>query len=143
MSILKPPVAVRPGALLRARQGQVLAPRAEHDLFRVAEVLSEGRSEGSAYFGSTLVTFDLRRLDPRLLSAASMLSAIEGSVRVRLRIARLALEDVARRHPDALLGTATLESRFRADGTCILVDVDVEVPFASPLLGPSAARGAS
>ncbi len=134
MSILKPPVSVRPQALLRARQGEVLAPRAEHDLFRIAEVLSEGRAQGDAYFGSTLVTFDLGRLgtcQPDL--AVRVLGPIEGSLRVRLRIARLALEDVARRHPDAHLGTAALETRFRAEGSRIYADVEVEVPLATPV----------
>jgi hypothetical protein len=134
MSILKPPVAVRPGALLRARSGEVLAPRAERDLFRIAEVLSEGRADRDAYFGTTLVTFDLSRLDPRqALSASRLLPPIEGSLRVRLRIARLALEDVGRRHPDALLGTASLETRFRAEGARIFADVDVEVPLAAAI----------
>lgn len=131
MSVLKPPVAVRPSALLRVRGGEVLAPGAERDLFRIAEVLSEGRADRGAYFGTTLVTFDLSRLDPsQVLSAARLLPPIEGSLRVRLRIARMALEDVGRRHPDALLGTANLETRFRADGARIFADVEVEVPLA-------------
>lgn len=134
MSILKPPVAVRPHALLRARHGEVLAPRAEQDLFRIADVLSEGRADGDAYFGSTLVTFELARLSGRApIDALRVLLPIEGSVRVRLRIARLALEDVARRHPDAHLGTAKLETRFRAEGSRIYADVDVEVPLATPV----------
>lgn len=132
MSILKPPVAVRPGALLRVRSGEVLAPGAERDLFRIAEVLSEGRADRGAYYGTTLVTFDLSRLDPgQAPSAARLLPPIEGSLRVRLRIARMALEDVGRRHPDASLGTATLETRFRAEGARIYADVEVEVPIAT------------
>lgn len=131
MPILKPPVAVRPSALLRARRTVVLAPRAEEHLFRIAEVLTEGRADRGTFFGTTLVTFDLARLGVDH-SAEHLLGTIEGSLRVRLKIARLALEDVARRHPDAHFGTATLETRFRADGLRLHADVEVEVPLAAP-----------
>ncbi|MDQ3032126.1 MAG: hypothetical protein M3Y87_06900 [Myxococcota bacterium] len=131
---LKPPVRVRPGALLRSREASALGPRAEEELFRVAEVLSEGRLEGSAFFGSTLVTIDLEKVAPQLRGdeGASerqrVLTAASGSVRVRLRAMRIACADVARRHPDRRLGTATTETRFRLEGTLLLVDVDLEMP---------------
>jgi hypothetical protein len=131
MARLKPPVAARPSALLRTRRAEVLAPRAEEHLFGVAEVLAEGRAEGATYFGTTLVTFDLARLGVEH-PAERLLPTIEGSLRVRLRIARLALEDVARKHPDAHFGTATLETRFRASGRCLFADVEVEVPLLAP-----------
>ena len=41
--LLKPPVRIRAGALLRRIEHTVLGPRGEEELFRVADVLSEGR----------------------------------------------------------------------------------------------------
>jgi len=143
---LKPPVRVRPGALLRARHGDALGPRAEEELFRFAEVLTEGRLEGAAFFGSTLITIDLERVAPQLRGEhegarerARLLAVASGSVRVRLRAMRLACADVGRRYPDRRLGTATTETRFRLEGTKLLVDVDLEVPVGvSSRLGESA-----
>src|SRR5688572_14028517 len=97
---LKPPVAVRPGALVRARQHTALGPRAEDALFAGADVLSEGRRDGDAFFGSTLVTIDLARLASSFAHEAAELDrdrlfrAMEGSVRVRLHAMRLATNDV-------------------------------------------------
>lgn len=125
---------MRPGALLRTRDGYALGPRGEEELFRVAEVMTEGRLDGAAFFGSALVTIDLERVAPHLRGAeaeaerARVLEAAAGSVRVRLRAMRLALADVTRRHPDRPLGTASTETRFRLEGARLLVDVDLEVP---------------
>lgn len=119
---------------MRSREGFALGPRAEEELFRFAEVLSEGRLEGGAFFGSTLVTIDLEKVAPELRGAEGerareqLLAAVHGSVRVRLRAMRVACADVARRHPDRRLGTATIETRFRLDGSRLLVDVDLEMP---------------
>lgn len=137
---LKPPVRVRPGALLRARDGFALGARAEEELFRVAEVLTEGRmtDDGRAFFGSTLVTIDLARVAPLFAgehAAAQrerLVKAAEGSVRVRLRAMRIACADVARRHPDRRFGTATVETRVRLEGERLLLDVDLEVPIDVP-----------
>lgn len=132
--LLKPPVRVRPGALLRPREGFALGPRAEEELFRVAEVLTEGRLTREGFFGSALVTIDLEKVAPQLRGPEGhgererLLHVVSGSVRVRLRAMRLALADVARRHPDKRLGTALVETRFRLEGTLLLLDVDLEVP---------------
>ncbi len=128
--LLKPPVRIRAGALLRRIEHTVLGPRGEEELFRVADVLSEGRVHGASFFGSTLITIDLVRLglgegeDP-----ARVLRAVERSVRVRLRAMRLAQSDAVRRLPDRRLGTAVVETRIRLDGARLLVDVDLEQPF--------------
>ena len=129
---LKPLVRVRPGALLRERSGFALGARAVDELYRVAEVLSEGRRESETFFGTTLITIELARAfegmgldaDPALL--ARVCEAIFGSVRVRLRAMRLAEEDVARRFPSERIGTAHTETRFRVEGTRLYVDVDLE-----------------
>lgn len=131
---LKPPVRVRPVALMRTREGFALGARGEEELFRQAEVLTEGKLEGDAFFGSTLVTIDLERVGAHLrgdegaAERAKVLAAASGSVRVRLRAMRLACADVARRYPDRRLGTATTETRFRLEGARLLLDVNLEVP---------------
>lgn len=141
---LKPPVRVRPGALLRAHHADALGPRAEEELFRLAEVLTEGRIEGHTFFGSTLITIDLEQVGLHLRGLEGrtererILAVASGSVRVRLRAMRLACADVAGRHPERTLGTATTETRFRLEGAKLLIDVEVEVPVAA-----SSARSAS
>jgi hypothetical protein len=140
---LKPLVRVRPGALLRERSGWALGARAVDELYRVAEVLSEGRCEDDTFFGSTLITIELTRalegigvdVDASVLDRVR--EAISGSVRVRLRAMRIAEEDVARRFPDRFIGTARTETRFRLEGTRLYVDVDLEAPIG----GSSSAVG--
>lgn len=130
---MKPLVRVRPGALLRERSGWALGARAVDELYRVAEVLSEGRCEDEMFFGTTLITIELTRalggigvdVDAGVLARVS--DAVGGSVRVRLRAMRLAEEEVARRFPDRMIGTARTETRFRIEGTRLFIDVDLEV----------------
>jgi hypothetical protein len=130
-------VRVRPAALMRERSGWALGSRAEEELFRSAEVFSEGRASGDVFYGSTLVSIDLARAlagmdlaaDPALL--ARVVDAIAGSVRVRIRAMRLAEEDLARRFPDRMVGTARTETRFRTEGTMLLVDVDLEASIGA------------
>lgn len=132
---LKPLVRVRPGALLRERSGWALGARAVDELYRVAEVLSEGRCEDDTFYGTTLIAIELTRalegigvdVDADVLERVR--EAISGSVRVRLRAMRLAEEDVARRFPDRRIGTAHTETRFRLEGTRLYVDVDLEAPI--------------
>lgn len=127
---LKPPVRVRRGALVRRVERSVLAPRAEEELFRSAEVLGEGKAQDDGYYGSTLVTIDLTKLGITDVEASERLfAAVERSVRVRLRAMRLAQADAARRVPDRLFGTASVETRIRLDGLKLLLDVDLEIPF--------------
>ncbi|MFO0681901.1 MAG: hypothetical protein U0234_07620 [Sandaracinus sp.] len=133
---LKPPVRVRPGALLRERTGWALGARAVDELYRVATVMSEGRREGDVYYGTTLIDIDLVRAMGSLVQGpedaallARVQDAVAGSVRVRLRAMRLAEEEVARRFPDRVVGTARTETRFRIEGTHLYVDVDLEAPI--------------
>ena len=60
---------------------------------------------------------------------SALVAAIEGSVRVRLRVMRLACDDVARRFPDRAPGTAIVETRVALRDGNLLVDVDLEVPL--------------
>jgi hypothetical protein len=117
---------------MRERSGWALGARAEEELFRVAEVFSEGRATGDVFYGSTLISIDLSRAlagmdlagDAALL--ARVVDAIAGSVRVRIRAMRLAEDDLSRRFPDRTVGTARTETRFRTERTTLLVDVDLE-----------------
>lgn len=119
---------MRPGS-------ETLTREAEERLFRNVEVLSEGAVRDGAWFGSTMITVDLDRLEGELrdpLDAEArerLLAAIAGSVRVRIRAMRLARAEVARRFPDRKLGTAQMETRIRLHEGKLHVDVDLEVPI--------------
>ncbi len=130
----------RRGARLIVREHVSLSREAEEALFRVAEVLSEGglrdgaRGE-RAWYGSTMISFDLDRLASEWrgpldeVTRQRLLRAVEGSVRVRIRAMRLAHHEVVRRNPDGTLGTASVEIRARLAGAWLHVDVDLEVPL--------------
>ncbi len=122
---------------MRERSGWALGSRAEEELFRVAEVMSEGRATGGVFYGSTLVSIDLSRalagmdLAGDALLLARVVDAIAGSVRVRIRSMRLAEDDLARRFPDRIVGTARTETRFRTEALTLLVDVDLEASIGA------------
>ena len=113
----------------------------EEELFRAAEVLSEGSCRGSAvradsYFGSTMITIDLERLRPWFrggLDAQArrdLVHAVEGSVRVHLRAMRLARAEALRRVRDRGLGTAYVETKVRLTERQLHIDVDLEVALS-------------
>lgn len=123
---------------LRPARYETLSREGEEELFRVADVLSEGsvrEGEAAAYFGSTMITFDLDRLSERLRrpldaeSRSRLAAIVDGSVRVRIRAMRLACEEVARRLPDRRLGTAQVETHVELRDGNLHVDVDLEVPL--------------
>ena len=121
---------------MRQRSGWALGARTVDELYRVAEVLSEGRCDDKAssgdtmFFGTTLITIELTRalvgFDFAGVGLERVHDAIAGSVRVRLRAMRIAEDDLARRFPDQAIGTAHTETRFRVEGTRLYVDVDLE-----------------
>ena len=110
------------------RHGSVCLSRAlEEELFRCAEVLSEGgrRTLGGqrdSYFGSTMISIDLDRLRPLFRGGLdeptrrALAQAVDGSMRVRLRAMRLARAEAARRVQERVLGTAYIETRVRLTG---------------------------
>lgn len=119
------------------RHGEALSVALEHELFRHAEIFSEGEAHGGrarVFFGSTMITVDLEGLakvwrgrfdaDAR----ARLVRAVEGSVRVRVRVMRIARADVERRLSGESIGKMIFESRVRADETRLYLDVDVEAP---------------
>jgi hypothetical protein len=132
---LKGPVRATRAAIVRDLPHRALTREAEEKLFRVAEVLSEGGSREGSWFGSTMITFDLDRLAAEIRgpldaeARAQLLAAVEGSVRMRIRVMRLALAEVSRRFPGRRLGTAQVETRIRLHEGKLHVDVDLEVPF--------------
>jgi len=137
---LKPLAKALRGSLLVGRQHTAISRAFEEELFRRADVLSEGscRSAKGAldcYFGSTMISFDLSSVRGRFrgefdaAAKAQLLRAVDGSVRVRLRAMRLACAEAARRVPDRALGTALTEIRVRLSNDQLHIDVDLEVPL--------------
>lgn len=137
---LKPPARAHRALALRRRGEQaVLTTQAIDALFRTASVLAEGELGGEPdaprWYGSILVTFDLARLvascrgleEPSALEC--FVSAVEGSVRVRIQAHRVARGALLERHPDRDVGTVHLESRFRREGDLLLLDIDLEAPI--------------
>lgn len=112
----------------------------EEQLFRCAEVLSEGSCRslgaGESYFGSCMITIELDQLQPWFRSGmdrktrAALSDALDGSVRVRLRAMRLARAEAARRTPHRLLGTVHVETRIRLTEHQLHIDVDLEAALS-------------
>jgi len=94
------------------------------------------------FYGSTMITIDLSRVEAGLRQPlgiegrARLLAAVDGSVRVRIRAMRIAIEAVARRFPTEKRGTAHVETQVEISGDKLHLDVDLEVPF-----GVSSAKG--
>ena len=136
---LKPLAKATRGQVLVGRKGQAVSRAFEEELFRRADILSEGGSRsapgGDTYFGSTMISFDLDRVTKQWRgdfdeSARRQLAdAVDGSVRMRLRAMRLACAEAARREPSRVLGTALTEIRVRLSGNQLHIDVDLEVPL--------------
>jgi hypothetical protein len=136
------PLARASRAPALVRHGSVCLSRAlEEELFRCAEVLSEGgrRTVGGqrdSYFGSTMISIDLERVRPLFRgglderSRQLLADAVDGSVRVRLRAMRLARAEAARRVQDRTLGTAFVETRVRLTERQLHIDVDLEVALS-------------
>ena len=126
---LKPPARAGRVRPLRTRGAHtVLTAHAIDELFRRAEVLTEGGLSGATWYGSILITFDLARLlgGEREEELERLADAIGGSVRVRILAHRMARGQLHERYPDRSIGTAHVESHFRRAGALLLLDVDLE-----------------
>jgi hypothetical protein len=66
---------------------------------------------------------------PSARAFAELHLAVEGSMRVRLRLMRWARAEAARRVPSHMLEMATTETRVRLDENELHIDVDLEVPL--------------
>lgn len=103
---------------------------------RLISRLSEGsvRSDpaGDSYFGSTMFSVDLRALESAwrgTLDREALRRAVEGSVRMRIRLMRLSAADAKQRVPDRIWGMTTSETRVALQGDSLHIDVDVEAPL--------------
>lgn len=142
VSKLKSPVRARRLSPLRSTTHCTISRVFEEALFRNADTLSEGlvhepgsgTDGGVSYTGSTMLTIDLRRLGDEAraefvqVDRERLFSALDGSMRVRLRAMRLAMAEAARRCTSGVLGTAQIETRLRLEGDLLHIDVDVEAP---------------
>jgi len=112
---------------------------AEEAIFAHARILSEGAPNAklgsTQYFGSTMVTVDLAVLSRHMrglhddAGQQRLLDHVGGSVRVHLRLMRLARADAWSRCPDGELGTAQIEVRARIVDGKLWMDVDLEAPL--------------
>lgn len=131
--LLKPLVrADRLRPLRRHGARTVLTARAIDELFRSAEVLTEGALDDETWYGSVLMTFDLARLSPSgddNEELDRLAEVIAGSVRVRIHAHRVARAQLHERYPDRSIGTVHVESRFRRAGSLLLLDLDLEAPI--------------
>ena len=120
------------------RQGEMraLSREAEELLFRHTERMSEGSvragPDGDTYFGSTMFTVDLSAVAASWrgeLDREQLAALIDGSVRVRVRLMRLACAEAAHRVPGRQFGTAQVETSVEVVGDKLHLDVDLEVPL--------------
>lgn len=134
---LKPLVRATRSPVEFPRTGATLSLGLEEELFRIAEVLSEGGTRasdkhGDTYFGSTMVSIDLDRLQRVTRGKlddkgrAALLAAVDGSVRIRLRAMRLARAEAVRRIADRALGIVYVETRMRLTARQLHIDIDLE-----------------
>ena len=135
---LKGLVQARRDAYVVAHPIKFLSRGAEEALFERTEVLSEGAlrdlpSGERRYFGSTKITFDLAPLAARWRGPITdadrreIAHLVEGSVRMHLRVTRLACGEVASRVTERPLGPASVETRVRVSGNTLQMDVDLEL----------------
>ena len=125
--------------VLRRTRGAAIGRLLEEDLLRGADVMSEGAckrgDDAPCYFGSTTIRVPLERMathwrgtfDER--AKRRLAHTLEGSVRVRLRVMRLALREAERRVGPQQLGTARVEIRMQVVEHRLHIEVDLEAPL--------------
>lgn len=93
--------------------------------------LSEGQCVGGRYFGSTMLTLDLRRLEGRMRDSGDVGTALRlarhwaSSELVSARLRALALAE-AERIAGQPLQADGIDVRVRAEGSWLFVDIDLE-----------------
>jgi hypothetical protein len=132
LELIKKPMARAWRASLFQRQlSYQLSSAAIELLIERAQVLSEGQIEGTRYFGSTMISLDLRRLEDEVSDPASAATA--------RRLGDLAAEDshlrrrageLARAEAERLAGRrlerCQIDLSARARGAQLHIDLDVE-----------------
>ncbi len=127
--------------VLQTVSGLSLTKSADEHLLNHAKFMSEGDIEssetgGSTYYGSTLVTIDLRRTDIDLREEENMpgalIEAVEHSVFFRLRMMRFARVEAERRCLPYLISEMFVQTEFRIDDMRLFIDINVECPLTMP-----------
>jgi len=127
----KPPATARRVSLYERVMRIDLGTAAIELLFGRAEVLSEGQRQGTRYFGSTMITFDLGasrdlfREECDAADARRVAELLEKDVRVTARARALATAGATER-AGAPLARLDAELRVRSAGARVHVDIDVE-----------------
>ena len=134
----KPMARVTRIALFEREVRERLSLAALELLLSRAEVISEGqrsvRGGRDAYFGSTMLTFDLPAMAVLLRDACDaatarrLASLLEADGRVAGRVQELAAREAAR-VAGAAPGAVSTHIAIRAQGARVFVDVDVEATF--------------
>ena len=110
---------------------ETLSPAGLEALLAGASRLSEGQIWDGQYYGSTMVTIDLRQLDGQLVDACDVSTArrlagyIGDSTEAMERLSELAQVEAQRVTAERLTSLQT-EVRVRAEGCWIFIDIDVE-----------------
>lgn len=132
VEVAKKPMASAHRASLFARRIEVaLSSAAAELLIKNAQVLSEGQVEGGRFFGSTIVTLDLRRLEGEVSDAVSAetasrfgtLAADDRALQERTRSLAIAEASRLAGYP---IRNPQVDVRVRARGPHIRIDIDVE-----------------
>ncbi len=114
---------------------QSLAPGVEIAILDRATRLSEGEvrpaGDDEAYFGSTMLTIELRTLKRlvRIKDETELLALLEGSVRLRILAMRAAREEAIQRVGHRRIGTADVETSLSIHREALCIDVDIEIPL--------------
>jgi hypothetical protein len=146
---IKGPVRASRSAFIVSHSISYLSRGAEEALVQSLEVLSEGKLHsdghgGRRYFGSTMFSVNLCELEKAWrgplddVTVGRLADLVAGSVRLPLRLTRIACAEAARRVPARPLGTVSIESHVRVLDRTLHIDIDLEVPVG---VSSSARRG--
>jgi hypothetical protein len=134
---------VRRVSLFRREIRESISPAALDVLLSSAGRISEGQLSGERYYGSTMLTIDLTRIQGRVRDVCDVATAARLSRHMneeqdaRGVVRRIALEEACR-VAGRQIALLEAEVRVRAEGQLIYVDVDLE-----GAAGTSVGRGAS
>ena len=127
----KPMIIARRVSLFQREIRISLSSAAIELLFDLASVLSEGDRAGDAFYGSTMITFDLARAAPSVSEVCDAAVArqlgerLAADPRVTGRARALAVAEAERIAGSCLIDPA-VDLRTRVSGAHIELDIDVE-----------------
>lgn len=132
----KPMASARRVSLFEREIRVKLSTAALEILFDVARVLSEGQVQGNGYFGSTMITIDLKGAEALVrdgLGSAAVKRVADlcaTDPRVRTQARALAAAEAEER-AGAPLSRLDIDQKVRSSGTCVHIDLDVEGDVAA------------